>query len=155
VRPVDGDTVIVKIGSHRESVRFIGIDTPESVAPTRPVECFGVEAKHRMAELLPAGTRVTLERDVEARDKYGRLLAYVHRADDGLFVNLAMVEEGLAESSPFPPNTAHQADFEQAEAAAKAAKLGLWPACGSTDVAVGPPPGHAQATSNGDMGNGG
>jgi micrococcal nuclease len=140
--PVDGDTVVVRIGGHDESIRFIGIDTPESVARDRPVECFGVEAKHRTAELLPEGTHVRLERDVEARDKYGRLLAYVFRVDDGTFVNLLLVEEGFAESFPFEPNTAHRADFDRAEGAAKGAGRGLWPACGGTDVAVAPPPGR-------------
>lgn len=134
--PVDGDTVVVRIGGHTESIRFIGIDTPESVSRDRPVECFGVEAKHRMAELLPEGTEVRLERDVEARDTYGRLLAYVSRVDDGAFINLLLVEEGYAESFAFPPNTAHQADFDRAEAAARAAGRGLWPACGGTDVPV-------------------
>src|SRR3546814_3636658 len=74
VRSVDGDTLVVDVGGSREDVRLIGIDTPESVARDRPVECFGPEAKEHMAELLPAGTAVRLERDVEARDRYGRLL---------------------------------------------------------------------------------
>ena len=91
---------MVRIGGAEESVRLIGIDTPESVARDRPVECFGPEAKARTAELLPKGTAVLLERDVEARDKYDRLLAYVIRADDGVLVNLALVEEGYAESFP-------------------------------------------------------
>jgi micrococcal nuclease len=138
VRPVDGDTVIVRIGHTTESVRLIGIDTPESVSRVTPVECFGPEAKHRTAELLPPGTAVLLQRDVEARDKYDRLLAYVTRATDGAFVNLLLVEEGFAESFRFPPNTAHEADFERAEAAAKADERGLWPTCGGTDVPIGP-----------------
>ena len=79
VHPVDGDTIVVDIDGVEEPVRFIGIDTPESVAPDRPVECFGPEAKARTAELLPEGTVVRLERDVEARDRYDRLLAYVIR----------------------------------------------------------------------------
>ncbi|MDQ2648270.1 MAG: thermonuclease family protein [Actinomycetota bacterium] len=139
--PVDGDTIVVRIDGARESVRLIGIDTPESVARERPVECFGVEAKHRTAELLPAGTRVRLERDIEARDQYGRLLAYVHRVEDGVFVNLLLVEEGYAEAFPYRPNTAHQADFDRAEADARAGQRGLWPVCGGTDVPVGPAPG--------------
>jgi micrococcal nuclease len=139
--PVDGDTVVVRVGGRTESIRLIGIDTPESVARDRPVECFGVEAKHRTAKLLPEGTHVRLERDLEARDKYGRLLAYVYRVDDGTFVNLLLVEEGFAESFPFEPNTAHRADFDRAEAEARAGRRGLWPACGGTDVAVAPPPG--------------
>jgi micrococcal nuclease len=134
VRPIDGDTVVVRIGGHDEHVRLIGIDTPESVSRQVPVECYGPEAKHRTAELLPAGTRVRLERDVEARDAYDRLLAYLTRADDGTFVNLLLVEEGYAESFPFPPNTAHQAELDRAQADAQAAQRGLWPACGGTDT---------------------
>jgi micrococcal nuclease len=138
VRPVDGDTVVVRVGAAEESVRLIGIDTPESVSRQRPVECFGPEAKHRTAALLPAGTTVRLERDVEARDAYDRLLAYVTRVDDGVLVNLLLVSEGYAESAPFPPNLAHQAELDRAMADAKAQQRGLWPACGSTDAVAGP-----------------
>lgn len=131
---------MVDIGGHREDVRLIGVDTPESVAHDRPVECFGPEAKTWLAELLPAGTAVRLERDVEARDRYGRLLAYVER-DDGLLVNLALVEEGFAEASTYRPNVARQGQLDAAEAAARRGQRGLWPVCGSTDVAVAPAPG--------------
>ena len=137
VRPVDGDTVVVRVSGVEESVRLIGIDTPESVAQDRPVECFGPEAKERLADLLPPATPVVLQRDVEARDRYGRLLAYVVRAADGLFVNGALVEEGFAESARFPPNTARQGELDAAEARARAEQRGLWPACGSTDVPLG------------------
>ena len=137
VRPVDGDTVIVRVGGAEVPVRFIGIDTPESVSRQRPVECFGPEAKHRTAELLPAGTRVRLERDIEARDAYDRLLAYVIRADDDVLVNLLLVAEGFAESARFAPNVAHQAELDRAQADAKAQQRGLWPACGGTDVVLG------------------
>ena len=136
VRPVDGDTVVVALGGAEEPVRLIGIDTPESVAQDRPVECYGPEAKERAAQLLPTGTVVRLERDVEARDKYDRLLAYVYRAEDDLFINLLLVQEGYAESFPYPPNTAHQGAFDRAEAEAKAADRGLWPVCGGTDVPI-------------------
>lgn len=140
-RPVDGDTIEVRIDRVVERVRLIGIDTPESVARDRPVECYGVEAKVRMAELLPVGSEVRLERDVEARDKYGRLLAYVFRVSDGTHINLLLVQEGFAEARAFAPNTALQGELDRAEAEAKAARRGLWPACGSTNVAVAPPPG--------------
>ena len=116
VRPVDGDTIVVDIDGAEESVRLIGIDTPESVAQDRPVECYGPEAKERTAELLPAGTLVRLERDVEARDRYDRLLAYVIRDDDDIFVNRLLVEEGFAESIAYPPNTTRQGELDQAEA---------------------------------------
>jgi micrococcal nuclease len=134
VRPVDGDTVVVDIDGQEVPVRLIGIDTPESVAEDRPVECYGPEAKARLAELLPSGTVVQLERDVEARDRYDRLLAYVHRRDDGAFVNRVLVDEGFGESSAFPPNTTRQAELDAAEAAARRDRRGLWAACGGTDV---------------------
>ncbi|MGK2950311.1 MAG: thermonuclease family protein [Acidimicrobiales bacterium] len=136
VRHVDGDTLVVDIDGSEEPVRLIGIDTPETVAQDRPVECFGPEASARMAELLPVGTPVRLERDVEARDRYDRLLAYVVRADDGAVINVVMVEEGFAESVRYPPNLARQAELDRAEADARSAQRGLWPACGGTDVAV-------------------
>ena len=137
VRPVDGDTVLVEIAGAPEYVRFIGIDTPESVAPNRPKECYGLEAKHRTADLLPAGTVVRLERDVEARDRYGRLLAYVIRARDDLFVNLLLVQEGYAAARSFPPNVTRQAELDRANTVARAAHVGLWPACGGTNTPLG------------------
>jgi micrococcal nuclease len=138
VRPVDGDTVVVDVDGQEEPVRLIGIDTPESVAQDRPVECYGPEAKDRLADLLPPGTLVQLERDVEGRDRYDRLLAYVHRRSDDVFVNRLLVDEGFAEASAFPPNTTRQAELDAAEAAARAAKRGLWAACGGTDVPLAP-----------------
>jgi micrococcal nuclease len=137
VRSVDGDTVVVELDGREEAVRLIGIDTPESVAPDRPVECFGPEAKARTAELLPPGTGVWLERDVEARDRYDRLLAYVIRAEDDLLVNLRLVEEGFAAAIAYPPNTARQGQLEAAEAEARSSGRGLWPACGGTDAPIG------------------
>jgi micrococcal nuclease len=140
VRVVDGDTVVVDLGGTEESVRLIGIDTPESVARDRPDECFGAEASERLQALLPVGTAVRLTRDVEPRDVYDRLLAYVHRSADGLLVNAAQVAEGFAEAKHYPPNTAYRADFERAERAAREGGLGLWAACGGPDVALDAPP---------------
>lgn len=130
VRVVDGDTLVVDVGGREEPVRLIGIDTPETVAPGRPVECFGPEASERLGALAPAGTPVRLERDVEARDTYDRLLAYVYRAADGLFVNRAQVESGSATAAHHPPNSAHRAELSRVQAAARAAGVGLWSACG-------------------------
>ena len=128
-RVVDGDTLVVRVQGQDEKVRLIGIDTPESVDPRRPVECFGKEASARLAELLPEKTPVRLVRDVEARDRYGRLLAYVYRADDDLFVNLAMASDGFAEVATFPPNVAHTAEFVAATRNARETGRGLWSAC--------------------------
>jgi micrococcal nuclease len=136
-RVVDGDTLIVKIDGQRERVRLIGIDTPESVKPRSPVECFGKEAAQHMAALLPEGTAVRLERDVEARDRFERLLAYVYRQRDGLFVNLELVRAGYAQPATFPPNVAHADKFVVAAREAREEGRGLWSACGSDESALG------------------
>ena len=128
-RVVDGDTIVVEVDGRRETVRLIGIDTPETVKPDAPVECWGPEASSATATMLPEGTSVRLVRDVEARDDYGRLLAYVYRAADGAFVNLDLVRQGFATVLTFPPNTTHADDFVTAAEAAHAAQLGLWAAC--------------------------
>jgi len=129
VRVVDGDTVVAHLPGGDERVRLIGIDTPESVDPRRPVECFGKEAARRTGELLPKGTEIRLERDVEARDRYGRLLAYVYRVDDGTFINLALAEEGYADVLTIPPNIAYADRFAAAVAGAREYGRGLWQAC--------------------------
>ena len=129
VRVVDGDTVIVDIGSDRETLRLIGIDTPETLRPNSPVECFGPQASAFTKHLLPVGTPLRLERDVEARDDYGRLLVYIYMAVDGTFVNLELVRQGYASLLTFPPNVAHVDDFVAAAQAAQQADLGLWSAC--------------------------
>jgi endonuclease YncB( thermonuclease family) len=129
---VDGDTIDVELDvrpRHRERVRLIGIDTPETVKPDTPVQCYGPQAHERTAALLPPGTRVRLERDLEARDAYDRLLAYVVRASDGLFVNRQLVSEGFAHTLRIEPNTAHAAELAAAATAAERADLGLWGAC--------------------------
>ena len=125
----DGDTIHVEIGGGDETVLLIGLDTPDSVDPRSPVECFGNEASAHLAELIPLGTEVRLVRDVEARDRYGRLLAYVYRQPDDLFVNLAMARDGYAAQATFPPNVAHVEDFTEAVAEARDAGRGLWSAC--------------------------
>ena len=129
-RVVDGDTVVVHIGRSDESVRLLGIDTPESVKPATPVQCFALEASARTKTLLPAGTPVRLEVDVEERDHYHRLLAYVYRQRDDLFVNDALVSEGFAVPYTFPPNVAHAAQFVASAEAARRSGLGLWGRCG-------------------------
>lgn len=129
VHAVDGDTVDLRIGKRRERVRLIGINTPETVDPSKPVECYGPEAKAATKHLLPVGTPVRVERDREPRDDYGRLLVYVYRASDGLFVNLELASRGLAVPLRIAPNTAHAAEFADAARAAERAALGLWSAC--------------------------
>ena len=128
---VDGDTVDVRIAGRTERVRLIGINTPETKDPRRPVECYGPEASALTTLLLPAGTGVRLERDAEARDDYGRLLAYVQRSD-GLFVNLELVRQGAAVVLSIRPNTAYAAAIAAAADEARRARRGLWGACPSS-----------------------
>jgi len=136
-RVVDGDTIIVFIDGRRERVRLIGIDTPESVDPNRPEQCYGHEASVYLESMLPSKTPVSLVRDVEARDKYDRLLAYVIRTEDQLFINLDLIEKGYAGPLTFAPND-HYADlFESSARAAASAGIGLWSACGGPDVPLG------------------
>ncbi len=120
---VDGDTLA--LGDER--VRLIGIDTPESVKPGTPVECFAREASAEMKRLV-LGRRVRLVRDVEERDRYGRLLAYVYVGRT--FVNAEMVRRGFASVATFPPNVRHVDTFVRLQREARAAGRGLWSACG-------------------------
>ncbi len=129
VRIVDGDTMVVRVGRTDERLRLIGINTPESVDPNRPVMCFGKEASQHLKSLTPVGTSIRIERDVEPRDKFGRLLGYVYRAADGKFVNLAQITDGYANQYTFPPNVAHTDEFRRAAAAARSQGVGLWSAC--------------------------
>ena len=128
-RVVDGDTIRAKIGRRVERVRFIGMDTPEVVKPNTPVQCFGREASARTKALLPAGSVIHLVTDVEARDRYRRLLAYVYRDVDGAFVNLLLVEEGYAVPYTYPPNVAHADEFVAAAGRARDEQRGLWSRC--------------------------
>ena len=129
VSVVDGDTIVARVNGNKERIRLIGIDTPETKKPNTPVQCFGPEASKFTTRLLPPGTALHLERDVEARDKYDRLLAYVYRADDGLFVNLHIVRQGYARLLTFPPNVAHVDEFVAASRAAEQDDIGLWAGC--------------------------
>ncbi|MEI7592121.1 MAG: thermonuclease family protein [Actinomycetes bacterium] len=129
-RVVDGDTIVVDLAGHNEKVRLLGIDTPETKSPTKPVQCFGKEAAHHTAELLAKGTIVRLERDIEERDAYGRLLAYVYRSSDSLFVNLELAQLGFASLLTYEPNVAHAGEFTAAVDAARSRGDGLWGQCG-------------------------
>jgi len=129
VRVVDGDTIDVTIGGHKERVRLIGVDTPETVKPNTPVQCWGPQASTFTKHTLPPGTPVELVRDAEARDDYGRLLAYVYRGSDGLFVNLELARLGFARPLTIAPNVTFSAQFVAAATAAEAADLGLWAVC--------------------------
>ena len=130
----DGDTIRVRIAGREERVRLIGIDTPETNGPGGLRECFGAEATARTKALLPKGTEVDLVRDAEARDRYGRLLAYVYRRPDKTFVNMSLAREGYAAALTVPPNVAHAEAFREAAASARESEKGLWSRCGGADT---------------------
>jgi micrococcal nuclease len=127
-RVVDGDTIVVRVGGRSERVRYIGMDTPESVKPGTPVQCYA-KAAAKENRVLVAGQEVRLVADAEARDRYGRLLAYVYRAEDGLFVNAELVRRGYARPLTIPPNVAHASEFRRLAASARRAGRGLWSRC--------------------------
>jgi micrococcal nuclease len=130
-RVIDGDTIAITRDGTEVRVRLIGIDTPETKKPNTPVQCFGPEASARTESLLPPGTPVRLVYDVDRVDTYGRDLAYVYRASDGLFVNLNLVTDGFAEVDTFPPNVAHVDEFTAAARDARQLHKGRWQRCGS------------------------
>lgn len=133
-RVVDGDTLVALIDGQRERVRLLGIDTPESVAENRPDQCYGAESSAHLTALLPAGTDITLILDEEPRDQYDRLLAYVVRSSDDLFVNLDLLEQGFAAVLIYEPNDHYEALFREAEREAIEQGAGLWGVCGGPDV---------------------
>src|SRR4051794_31459072 len=119
-RPV-GDGLIAQMLSR--------VDTPESVKPGTPVQCYAKRAAAANAALV-AGRSVRLVGDVERRDRYGRLLAYVYREPDGAFVNAQLVREGYARTLEIAPNVAHARQFAQLAQTARRSGRGLWRACG-------------------------
>jgi micrococcal nuclease len=127
-RVVDGDTLEVRLAGRAERVRLIGVDTPESVDPETPVQCFATAAAAETRRLL-AGRAVALRFDAERRDRYGRLLAYVYRRDDRLFVNAALVGRGYARTLAIPPNVAHAGLFDRLARDARRRGRGFWRAC--------------------------
>lgn len=138
----DGDTIKVRLADGRvESVRYIGIDTPETKDPRTTVECFGREAAAKNSELV-AGRTVYLEKDVSERDKYQRLLRYVWVAgDDGVtrMANEELVKFGYAASSSYPPDVRYQERFRALEQAARSQGIGLWGSCASPHAPISTP----------------
>lgn len=123
VRVVDGDTIHVRLGDRLEKVRYIGVNTPEIRHPSRGEEPGG-RAAHAVNRRLVAGKRVRLELDVQARDRYGRLLAYVWVG--GTMINAELVRLGYAQVMTVPPNVRHQALFVKLQRDAREAGRGLW-----------------------------
>jgi micrococcal nuclease len=129
IEVVDGDTVEVEIAGEEERVRLIGIDTPETKHPTKPVECYGPEATAFTASLLPPGTDVLIERDLVGRDDYGRLLGYIHVPATGAFVNREIVRRGYALPLTIEPNSTYAGEFADDARAAERENLGIWAEC--------------------------
>ena len=125
---VDGDTIGLEDG---RTVRFVGMDTPETVDPRRPVGCFGKEASNETKALL-SGKVVILQKDVSDTDKYGRILRYVFlplENGETLFVNDYLVREGFAKVYTYPPDVKFDNQFREAEKEARENKRGLWGKC--------------------------
>lgn len=124
-RVVDGDTIIVRLGSERVRVRLLNIDTPETVHPDREVECLGPEASAFLTERIPAGTALTLRYDAERMDRYGRLLAGVY-GPDGALLNAEIARAGLGIPVQYGRNARFLPEVEAARAEAQQAERGLY-----------------------------
>ncbi len=139
-RIVDGDTIQAsEIDNEKKptgilrTVRYIGIDTPETVAPGKSVQCYGKEASARNAELA-LNKYLRLEKDKSDTDRYGRLLRYAYlqsdQADgDEIFINKALLSEGYAYAHAYSPDISRKDEFKAAEIEAKTENVGLWDAC--------------------------
>lgn len=131
---IDGDTFEIKINDKTHTVRLIGIDAPESVHPSKPVQCYSLEAKYKLQELIE-NKEVALVKDKSEVDRYSRKLRYVYK--DDLFVNKTLVESGYALAKAYVPDTRFEHEFESAEELARNTKQGLW----------------NESTCNGNVGN--
>jgi len=125
-RVIDGDTIEIDGG---QKVRYIGIDTPETVDPRKAIQCFGKEASNKNKQLVE-GKFVRLEKDISETDKYGRLLGYVWL--DNTLINEYLVKVGFAHVSTFPPDVKYEKQFLQAQQYAQKNSLGLWQSCPKT-----------------------
>lgn len=123
---VDGDTIKVNINGTIETLRLIGLDTPETVDPRKPVQCFGKEASNKGKELL-TWKKVRIEKDATQgdKDKYGRTLAYIY-TENGIFYNKYMIEQGYAHEYTYNSAYKYQTEFKQAQKTAESNKVGLW-----------------------------
>lgn len=143
VEIVDGDTLKSRIEEgdaegQIQTIRLIGIDTPETKHPSQPVECYGAEASNRLEEMLPEGRTVYLEQDISDTDRFDRKLRYVwfegKRDGKAYLVNEMMVREGFAVVSTFPPDVAHIDELTHAQDVATFREAGLWEECGGADT---------------------
>jgi micrococcal nuclease len=116
------------VGHHEITVRMLGIDTPETVDPRKPEQCYGKEASNKTKELLTGKmVRLKLNPDREEKDKYGRYLAFVYSGE--VFLNEFLLEEGYAREYTFGKPYMFQKEFREVEGMAKEAKRGLWGVC--------------------------
>lgn len=130
VAHVDGDTLKVQRPDGAVvTVRLIGIDTPETRHPTKPVGCYGPEASAKIRELAPIASPMLLERDVQELDRYGRTLGYLWTADGAAMVNEQLVGQGFAVLLTIPPDVRYVERFTAAQQSARDQALGLWSAC--------------------------
>ncbi|MFM8776841.1 MAG: thermonuclease family protein [Actinomycetota bacterium] len=130
MKVVDGDTLVVSVQNQIETVRLIGVDTPETVHPTKGVECFGPEASQFTKSTLKIGTVVRLARDDEPRDRYQRLLVYLFLVD-GRFFNEILITTGMSRTLSNEPNKAYARLLAQHEGRARKYRAGLWSSCES------------------------
>lgn len=129
-RVIDGDTIELETG---EKVRYIGVDTPETKHPNKPVQCFGREAAQKNKELVE-GKEILLEKDVSETDRYGRLLRYIYlpnpeATDEAIFVNELLIEQGFAQVITYPPDVKYHQLLLQAQQQAQSENKGLWGNC--------------------------
>ena len=130
-RVVDGDTIVVRANGGEDRVRYIGVDTPETVAPGQPVQPYGPEASS-FNRALVEGKQVCLEKDITDRDRYGRLLRYAWLAD-GRLVNEELLLAGLATVVTYPPDVKYvESRYLPAQRAAREAGRGIWAGNGRT-----------------------
>ncbi len=125
---IDGDTIIIE-GDLK--LRYIGIDTPETLDPRRKIQCFGKEASAKNKKLV-LGKQIYIEKDVSETDRFGRLLRYVYSLNDQgekIMVNEQLVKEGFAYASAYPPDIKYQKKLEEAEVEAREKQRGLWHKC--------------------------
>ncbi len=128
-RVVDGDTIVIDSG---QKVRYIGMDTPETHDPRKPVQCFGPEAAEKNKQLVE-GKIVRLVKDVSETDKYGRLLRYVYldkpATTEAIFVNEYLVKAGYARVLTIPPDVKYADQFLKDQQQAQQHNMGLWSKC--------------------------
>lgn len=166
IRVVDGDTIHVLLDDTDDTIRLIGVDTPETVDPRKPVACFGQEASAFTKLLLAPSTEVWLEKDVSETDRYQRLLRYIWitydpsdarfagligvdsvKAGQLILFNQLLVSQGYAASSAYPPDVKYQSTFIEDQTSAREGGRGLWGACSAFGIPAGNEPGSVDPAS--------